>query len=336
MKKFFLISLIILLSLVFVSCTYVYNKNSLFEDDNQIADKTFEKIIDTIKAKNSKQLEDLFSENTIISSDNFKAQTTNFIKFIEGDIVSYTPSEDNGVFAESKIDYGKVKKIIQPCFTLYTTKKTYHIAIYQCIRDDSNENNVGIISIYIIDSKYYNEPYVYRGDGKWTPGINIVEKSDIEVIEKNQFYKLTCEYNEYYCYFYDSERNVVKTEGPLIKCPKVTFVNENYIKLTVQAGTGLSTQYGYYYDTQQAKFSEVFYWILAESNNQVAYAMADKVVVQDIFDKNIYYKEISIFEYPLAPAIEPIIKAEFIENHSILITYLTGDIFEEITELFEL
>ena len=219
---------------------------------------------------------------------------------------------------------------------MYTTKKTYHIAIYQCIRDDSNENNVGIISIYIIDSKYYNEPYVYRGDGNWTPGINIVEKSDIEVIEENQFYKLACEYNEYYCYFYDSECNVVKTEGPLIKCPKVTFVNENYIKLTVQAGTGLSTQYGYYYDTQQAKFSEVFYWILAESNNQVAYAMADKVVVQDIFDKNNYYKEISIFEYPLAPAIEPIIKAEFIENHSILITYLTGDIFEEITELFEL
>ncbi|MBR5323077.1 MAG: hypothetical protein IKU48_05990 [Clostridia bacterium] len=174
------------------------------------------------------------------------------------------------------------------------------------------------------------------------PATNIVEpnnlepSNDVEVIEETHFYKLTCENNEYYCYFYDSERNIVKNEGPLIKCPKVTFVNENYIKLTVQAGTGLSTQYGYYYDTQQAKFSEVFYWILAESNNQVAYAMADKVVIQDIFDKNNYYKEISIFEYPLAIAIEPIVKAEFIENHSVLITYLTGNNFEEITELFEL
>ena len=112
MKKFFLISLIILLSLVFVSCTFGSSllQKKQFENNNQIADKTFEKIIDTIKAKNGKQLEDLFSENTIISSDNFKAQTTNFIKFIEGDIVSYTPSEDNGVFSESKIDYGKVKK----------------------------------------------------------------------------------------------------------------------------------------------------------------------------------------------------------------------------------
>lgn len=164
---------------------------------------------------------------------------------------------------------------------------------------------------------------------------NAIETSDTEkVIEETQFYKLTCENEEYYCYFYDLESNVVKTEGPLIKLPKITFANETCLKLTVQAGTGVSTQYGYYYDFNEMKFSEVFYWILTESNDKIVYAMADKVVIQDIFDKANYYKEISNFRCDFSPVIEPIIKAEFTENDGIIITYLTGNNFEEITELF--
>ena len=51
----------------------------------------------------------------------------------------------------------------------------YYIAIRECTKDDFDNNNVGVISIYIIKSEDWDEDYIYRGDGKWTPGINIME-----------------------------------------------------------------------------------------------------------------------------------------------------------------
>lgn len=170
-----------------------------------------------------------------------------------------------------------------------------------------------------------------------TENANTIDNNDlVKVVEETRLYRLTQENNAYYCCFFDSDKNVVRKDGPIYKLPKVKLVNDKYIKLTVQAGTGLSTQYGYYYDIARNRFSEVFYWILAESNDKVAYSMADKVVIQDIFDKTIYFKEIKDFRYPFSVAIEPIIKAEFVESDKLKITYLTGENYEEVTELFML
>ena len=66
-------------------------------------------------------------------------------------------------------------KIIQSAFYLETSARKYYIAIRECTKDDFDNNNVGVISIYIIKSEDWDEDYIYRGDGKWTPGINIME-----------------------------------------------------------------------------------------------------------------------------------------------------------------
>ena len=60
-------------------------------------------------------------------------------------------------------------------FYLETSAQKYYIAIRECTKDDFDNNNVGVISIYIIKSDDWDEDYIYRGDGKWTPGINIME-----------------------------------------------------------------------------------------------------------------------------------------------------------------
>lgn len=169
------------------------------------------------------------------------------------------------------------------------------------------------------------------------PEINTEEIEDYpKLIEENQLYKLTCEEDGYYCYFYDFDHNIAQKKGPMMKMPKLKVVDNNYVKLTVQAGTGVSTQWGYYYDINQRCFSDVFYWILAESDNKVAYVIHNKVIIRDIFDKTKYYKEISNFKYSFSDAIEPIISVEFEGSYQIKITYLSGEDYSIITELFDL
>ena len=70
---------------------------------------------------------------------------------------------------------GKKRKEIQSAFCINTTESTYYIAIKECILDEFDDSNVGVVSIYIIESKNWIDDCVYRGDGKWIPGINIEE-----------------------------------------------------------------------------------------------------------------------------------------------------------------
>ena len=72
-----------------------------------------------------------------------------------------------------------MRKEIQYSVTVETTAGKFHIAILECVTDDFDEENVGVTSIYIIKAENWQNDHVYRGDGNWTPGINI-EKGEIE------------------------------------------------------------------------------------------------------------------------------------------------------------
>ena len=158
----------------------------------------------------------------------------------------------------------------------------------------------------------------------------------MQVLEESEFYKLVCEDNVFYCIFYDEFGGIVKKEGPMLKAPKITCVDGVFLKMTVQAGTGLSTQSSCYFDTAKKKCSEWFQYILDESNGLVAYATEKQVIVRDIFDCNGYYKEISDFKCNFSIMVDPIIGCEFIGDNRIEITYMSGEEYQEITEVFEL
>ena len=98
-----------------------------------------------------------------------------FFAFIHGDIVAFSSASEAGVGTDYRIESGKKRKEIQSAFCISTTENTYYIAIKECIKDEFDDNNIGIMSIYIIESNNWTENYVYRGDGKWIPGINIVD-----------------------------------------------------------------------------------------------------------------------------------------------------------------
>ena len=144
------------------------------DNDEKIADKTFDKIINAIKSNNNSKMVDMFS-HSVKSEVDLSQSVSMFYDFIQGDIVSFSSASEAGVGADYETESGKKRKEIQSAFCIITTENTYYITVKECVKDEIDDNNIGIVSIYIIESKNWKEDYVYRGDGKWIPGINIVD-----------------------------------------------------------------------------------------------------------------------------------------------------------------
>ena len=175
MRKAILSIILIILVLTFTSCSNGGTNMGVFGDnDEKIADKTFEKIINAIKSNNNSKMVDMFS-HSVKSEVDLSQSVSMFYDFIQGDIVSFSSASEAGVGADYETESGKKRKEIQSAFCIITTENTYYITVKECVKDEIDDNNIGIVSIYIIESKNWKEDYVYRGDGKWIPGINIVD-----------------------------------------------------------------------------------------------------------------------------------------------------------------
>lgn len=165
----------------------------------------------------------------------------------------------------------------------------------------------------------------------------IIKNAENYKIDKNQYFEIIYADMMYYYFLYDKNHNVVKSDGPLIREPHISMVDEYLVKFTLQSGTGLSTQWGFYYDVENDIFSETFYSIFGQSDGKMIYREKEKVIVRDIFDKGRYYQEFSEFSNPLSETTEPFVNVEFINNgESIEVTYLTGDDYRKVTEIFDL
>ena len=171
-----------------------------------------------------------------------------------------------------------------------------------------------------------NSPYISGDDIK-----------NAETIEETEYYKIIDAGLMYYYYIFDENHNVVKSGGPLNRKPHISMVNNHLLKFTLQSGTGIGTQWGYYYDTKADVFSRVFQSIYDQWDSKVAYGEAEKVIVRDIFDKTQYYQEISSFKTPFSEVAEPITNVKFVNNGtSIEVSYLTGVDYNEVAEIIKL
>lgn len=158
-----------------------------------------------------------------------------------------------------------------------------------------------------------------------------------QIIEETDYYRIIESNFLYCCVFYNQQHVVTKTEGPLEKEPTVVMADENLVRFTVQAGTGIGTQWGYYYDPGTDVFSDVFESIRDESDGKVVYTRQNAVVIRDIFDESKYFKEITDFENTLSPTVEPFVKVQFTDDGKYIeVTYLTGADYKETTERFAL
>ena len=158
-----------------------------------------------------------------------------------------------------------------------------------------------------------------------------------EIIEENEHYKVVYWDFMYYYNIFDENHRIVKSDGPLSRKPNILMVSDHLVRFTLQAGTGIGTQWGYYYDTKMDMLSSIFQCIFDQCNGKVAYGGVNKVIVRDIFDETKYFFEISSFKESFSNVVEPITNVEFTDSGaSVKVSYLTGVNYQEISENFDL
>lgn len=172
-----------------------------------------------------------------------------------------------------------------------------------------------------------------------TASDSVVLPENAELVEEDEYYKLYRSNFNFYYYIYDENHNIAKFDGPINREPHIEMADEYLVRFTLQTGTGLETQWGYYYDVKAGRFSETFYCIYDQSDGKVLYqGELGKVTVRDIFDDSKYHKAFSSFENPLADnVVNAICDAKFVnEGKSISVTYYTGSDYEVVTDVIEL
>lgn len=173
MQKSILLILSFALVLSLMSCSWAESVMPFIQDSAKTADITFSEIISAIKSADASKIVDMFAISVQKGQD-LSESSVNLINFIQGDITSVSSAVDGGVGANRELDYGKRRKEILSAFTVTTTTNTYHFAVLECVLDEFDNNNVGLLSVFVIDANNWQSSSVYRGDGKWSHGIHIV------------------------------------------------------------------------------------------------------------------------------------------------------------------
>lgn len=133
---------------------------------------------------------------------------------------------------------------------------------------------------------------------------------------------------------YNAQGKKLYEDKDLNKEPVIEELDDGIISIGHSAGIGLYMVQ--YYDKSDARVSEFFTTPLDLKNRKVIYLNKKNLVVQDIFNKSNYYKEIRL---NMADTVEPysaIKSAEFIDDDMIRVVYLTGTDYKEVTETFHL
>lgn len=158
-----------------------------------------------------------------------------------------------------------------------------------------------------------------------------------ETIEDEEYYRVNCSELGYYYWIYDENGDIVKNDGPLSNRPHILMVNKHLVRCTVQAGTGMATQWGYYYDVEKDVISRTFNSIFDQCNDKVIYCDKSTIIVRDIFDKTKYYQEFSGFQEEFSEVAFPYTDVKFVNGaKSIKVSYLSGIDYKEITEIIEI
>ena len=117
--------------------------------------------------------------------------------------------------------------------------------------------------------------------------------------------------------------------------PKVTVVAPSVYGLVTQTGTGLSTNWAVFCDVANSKTSEFFSYVLAAKGEYVIYVdlinSEPVIIVQNIFDKDRYYKEYKL-EDPSPVAADIVTGCRFDSEGNTIATYYTGEDYA-LTEL---
>lgn len=171
MKKLFLLIVIGVMALT--SCSLRKSLSSKKAEEGYIPqchsmqNKLFSDFKDAINAADVSKIEALFSLAAQNNSD-IKQSASDLINYIKNDI--HHVSSDIGEV--TFIYEGDTVILQQSTYFTDESKQEYKVAIRTCIENAESEENIGVLSFYIIKAEEHKS-LTYLGDEKWTMGINI-------------------------------------------------------------------------------------------------------------------------------------------------------------------
>lgn len=148
-----------------------------------------------------------------------------------------------------------------------------------------------------------------------------------------QCYSVTYNGDFTYCYqVTDQQGNVLLCDDHSAREPSIEQVDTNILGVTIQTGTGLSSNWAIYCDVEKGQISETFQYVLGAQGNYVIYVTYENkqhsIVVQDIFDK-VAYCQTYLLENCSPVAADVVVSCAFNGNGTATITYLTGEDYTE-------
>ena len=158
-----------------------------------------------------------------------------------------------------------------------------------------------------------------------------------EIIEEGNNYRiLENSQSEYFCEVIDNSGKIFAKEK-VSSLPKFKKMNDNILEMNFGSGNAVYCQY---FDVENKLISEVFGASSAVGYGKIAYMdfLNNQLVliVQNIFDKNVFYKEFHFDFPPIAVPANAVLNAKFLNENTLQITYLKGDDYEETTENIKL
>lgn len=153
-------------------------------------------------------------------------------------------------------------------------------------------------------------------------------QEQVEIIEADRYFKIIDIGDSNYQYIiYNKEKEVVRKAEHYGSIPIITYIDQDMIQILLLAGS--DTFFCRYYDIDNDRFSESFESPITTKYKRIVYYNYQKepygVVVSDIFDKELFYQE---YELDLALAVAPVNKAEFLDENTLAIEYMSGSQYE--------
>ncbi len=109
--------------------------------------------------------------------------------------------------------------------------------------------------------------------------------------------------------------------------PHIDQVSDSIFSVTIQTGTGRSTNWAVFCDVENGKTSNTYHHVLGAQDNYVFYVEFEDgrhcLVVQDIFDSSVYHKAYTLQNS--GAFADPACELTFEGKGKATITYLTGN-----------
>ena len=166
------------------------------------------------------------------------------------------------------------------------------------------------------------------------------ESEHMEVIDSGKYYRIYKGNVNQVCYnIYNDEGELVlseKTGRPL----EINMINDDIVDIEIGMGTGIITHK--YYDVDENIFSQEFQYVLSNLDKLIAYIEVSKekplenrkVIVQNIFDKSLFYREFSL---DFSNIDTPVVEAQFLKDGtSLQLIYLSGEDQTQVSTILEL